>query len=410
MKGDVSKAPATAIAIATYIVMGGFFTQSGVILDAAAAYFHTPIPETATLFSYLTGGNLIGLIVCLFVFNVLSIRRVLFVAYVALFAGVALLDVTRALPVGALAIGLCGFGAGVGLSAGAVIIAKTYALRSRAGAFLGTDCTFSLSGYVFPAFAANAIALGWMWQSGYIAVAGVAALLLVAAVFVRFPATGRAAGAAQPAVERIAPARAARVAVALFALGLGLYLCGQGAFLIWAPQDLETIFGLPAVGAAPVVGAFWGPSIFGLVTAALLVTRIPPRWVVIGAATLAVASLLACTLAPDAHAFFTATFAFGFTSTCLFKLMISIGSEQIAGAPPQLVTFLLLSASIGGTIAPAISAGIVNVHGPHAGIVMALVCYCGTLAAAVAALAVERAARRPARTSGSASECIGRVS
>ena len=157
----LAKAPVTAIAIATYIVMGGFFTQSGVILDAAAAYFHTPIPETATLFSYLTGGNLIGLIVCLFAFNVLSIRRVLLLAYLTLFAGVALLGLTRALPAGALAIGLCGFGAGVGLSAGAVIIAKTYVLRSRAVAFLGTDCTFSLSGYVFPAFAANAIALGW---------------------------------------------------------------------------------------------------------------------------------------------------------------------------------------------------------------------------------------------------------
>jgi TsgA-like MFS transporter len=388
MTAGISKAPATAIAIATYIVMGGFFTQSGVILDAAAAYFHTPIPETATLFSYLTGGNLVGLIACLFVFNVLSIRRVLLLAYLTLFAGVALLGLTHALPVGAFAIGLCGFGAGVGLSSGAVIIAKTYSMRSRAVAFLGTDCTFSLSGYVFPALAANAIALGWMWQTGYIAVAAVAALLLVAAAFVTFPVTGRAA-AAQPAAERHTPSRRSRAGVGLFALALALYLCGQGAFLIWAPQDLQTVFGLPALRAAPVVGAFWGPSIFGLITAALLVTRVPPRWVVVGAGTLTVASLLACTLAPDAQAFFTATFAFGFTSTCLFKLLISLGSEQIAGAPPQLVTFLLLSASIGGTVAPAVSAWFVNVRGPQAGIVMALVCYSGTLAAAIAALALE---------------------
>ncbi len=390
MKAGVSKAPATAIAIATYIVMGGFFTQSGVILDAAAAYFHAPIPTTATLFSYLTGGNLVGLIVCLFAFNVLSIRSVLWVAYLTLFAGVALLVVTRSLPVGALAIGLCGFGAGVGLSAGAVIIAKSYALRSRAVAFLGTDCTFSLSGYVFPAFAANAIALGWMWQTGYITVAAVAALLLVAAAFVRFPVTGRAA-VAQPAAERGLASRRSRIGVGLFALALGLYLCGQGAFLIWAPQYLQTVFGLSQLLAAPVVGQFWGPSIFGLITAALLVTRVPPRWVVIGAGTFSVASLVACMLAPDAHTFFMATFAFGFTSTCLFKLLISLGSEQIAGAPPQLVTFLLLSASIGGTIAPALSAWFVNVRGPQAGIVMALVCYSGTLLAAITALVIERA-------------------
>jgi TsgA-like MFS transporter len=390
VKVDITKAPATAIAIATYIVMGGFFTQSGVILTAAAAYFRAPIPQTATLFSYLTGGNLIGLIVCLFIFNAFSIRHVLAFAYLSLFAGVALLAVSHALPAGALAIGLCGFGAGVGLSTGAVIIAKTYALRSRAVAFLGTDCTFSLSGYVFPAFAAASIASGWIWQSGYLAVAAVAAVLLVAAAFVRFPPTGRTVAAGPASAPRGASSRATRSAIALFALALGLYLCGQGAFLIWAPQNLETRFGLSAALAAPIIGAFWGPSIFGLVTAALLVTRIPPRAVVIGAATATIASLLACTLAPDAHAFFIATFGFGFASTCLFKLMIAIGSEQIADAPPQLVTFLLLAASVGGTIAPAASAWIVNLRGPHAGIVMALACYVVMLAATLAALAVER--------------------
>ena len=203
--------------------------------------------------------------------------------------------------------------------------------------------------------------------------------------------TGRAATVPASHAAAEGSARGSRTGVGLFALALALYLCGQGAFLIWAPQDLQTVFGLTALRAAPVVGSFWGPSIFGLVTAALLVTRIPPRWVVIGAGTLTVASLVACTLAPDAQAFFRATFAFGFTSTCLFKLLISIGSEQVVDAPPQIVTFLLLSASIGGTVAPAVSAWFVNVRGPQAGIVMALICYAGTLAAAIAALALERA-------------------
>ena len=385
-----AKIAPTAIAIATYIVMGGFFTQSGVILDAAAAYFHTPVPQTATLFSYLTGGNLIALIVCLFAFNVFTIRQVLCAAYIALFAGVALLGASRALPVGAIAIGLCGFGAGAGLSSGAVILAKTYRDRSRAVAFLGTDCTFSLSGYVFPAFAANAIAAGWIWQSGYIAVAGIAALLLVAAVFVQLPATGRAVTAAIGVAKRARLPAAVLVRIGLFALALALYLCGQGAFLIWAPNDLETTFGLSAQQAAPVIGAFWGPSIFGLIVAGLIVTRVPPRIVALCAATLTVGSLIAATLAHDAHAFFNATLAFGFTSTCLFKLLISIGSEQIADAPPQLVTFLLLSASVGGTIAPALTAGFVAAHGAPAGITIALICYAGTLIAAAAAVAFER--------------------
>ena len=385
--------PATAVAICAYIVMGGFFAQNGVILDAAAAYFHAPVTTTASLFSYLTGGNLLGLIVCMFVFEVVPIRGVLALAYLALFAGVGLLLTTHELRLGALAIGLCGFGAGVGLSTGAVIIAKSYVQRVRAVAFLGTDCTFSLAGYIFPGIAASAIAAGWIWQSGYIAVAAFAAALLVAAAFIPFPAVGRAARRDQPVVISAGRSASATAGVALFALGLAAYLCGQGAFLIWAPHDLMTAFGLKPIDAAGIIGQFWGPSIFGLLTAALIVTRVAPRIVMTGAAACAVAALVFIAGAHDAHAYFAATIAFGFASTCLFKLMISIGSEQVPDSPPQLVTFLLLSASVGGTIAPVVSARFVGLSGAHAGVIMATCCYALTLVCVLAALAVERSRR-----------------
>jgi TsgA-like MFS transporter len=382
--------PATAVAICAYIVMGGFFAQNGVILDSAAAYFHAPVTTAASLFSYLTGGNLIGLIVCMFVFEAVPIRGVLALAYLALFAGVGLLLTTHDLGLGAFAIGLCGFGAGVGLSTGAVIIAKSYVQRVRAVAFLGTDCTFSLAGYIFPGIAAGAIAAGWIWQTGYIAVAAFAAALLLAAAFIPFPAVGRAARRNEPVVVAVPRSATATAGVALFALGLAAYLCGQGAFLIWAPQDLMTAFGLKAIDAAGIIGQFWGPSIFGLLTAAAIVTRVAPRIVMTAAAVIAVAALIFIAGARDAHAYFAATFAFGFASTCLFKLMISIGSEQVPDAPPQLVTFLLLSASVGGTIAPVVSARFVAGSSAHAGVVMAACCYALTLACVLAALAVER--------------------
>jgi TsgA-like MFS transporter len=280
------------------------------------------------------------------------------------------------------------------LSAGAVIIAKCYAQRVRAVAFLGTDCTFSLAGYIFPSIAANAIAAGWAWQSGYVAVAVFAALLLLASVFIVFPAVGRAARQTEERVLRAPLDAASTVGVALFALGLASYLCGQGAFLIWAPHELTTAFGMRPLDAAGIIGQFWGPSIFGLLTAALIVTRVSPRIVMTSAAALAVASLLVILNAADSHVFFVATFAFGFSSTCLFKLMISIGSEQIADAPPQLVTFLLLSASIGGTIAPALSARFVAASGANAGVLMAACCYSLTLACVLAALVAERTLRR----------------
>jgi TsgA-like MFS transporter len=159
---------------------------------------------------------------------------------------------------------------------------------------------------------------------------------------------------------------------------------------------LEATFVLPAQKAAGIIGTFWGPSVFGLITTALLVTRVPARRVLVGAAGITVGTLVAATTAHDAHTFFTATLVFGFTSTCLFKLMISIGTDQVAGASPQLVTLLILSSTVGSTLAPAISAPIVGIYGAHAGVVMALVCYAGTLAAVVAGIIVERGGRSAA--------------
>ena len=148
----VPKTPATIVAIATYVIVSGIFTQSGVILGPAAAYFHTSVPDTALMFSYLNAGNLGGIMLCLVVFPALTIRQVLASAYGVFFAGVALLETTPSLHAAFAAVVLIGFGVGTGLSTGAVIISKLFCDWRRAIAFLGTDCAFSAAGWTgFPA-------------------------------------------------------------------------------------------------------------------------------------------------------------------------------------------------------------------------------------------------------------------
>lgn len=386
------KLPATVVAIFAYAIMSGFVTQSGVILRPASADFGRSITDTAPLFSYLLGGNLVGFLLCLIIFDFLTIKRVLVLAYTAVFLGVGLFTATHAFALASIAVALIGFGAGIGLSAGAVIITRTYAENRRAAAFLGTDCAFSVAGFAFPALAGAAIAAGYGWRTGYVIVAAVAALLVIAALRIRFP-EAEAAGKR----GRNGPAGVTKASIAgvvLFGLGLCLYLCGQSVFLIWAPSYLETVLALPALQANAVVGSFWGPSIFGLITAGLIVTRVPPRLVLIVATCSAVVCTFLIASTTSAQLFFTLTLAFGFSSTCMYKLMISIGSEQVPSPPPQLVTFLLLSGAIGGTIAPALSGRVVHAFGPHAGPLMAFGCYAGALAVVVLAVLIERSARR----------------
>jgi TsgA-like MFS transporter len=389
----MAKLPATLVAIVAYAVMSGFVTQEGVILMPAAAGFARTAADTAPLFSYILVGNLVGFALCLVAFNVATIRQVFAFAYATLFVGVAMIVATHTFAPATVGFALVGFGAGIGLSAGAVIIARSYSANRRAVAFLGTDCAFSVAGFVFPAVTSALLVAGYGWRTGYVVVAAVAAVLLVAVFLIRLPEAPRAAADAAPAT---AMSREAGVRVALFALGLCLYLCGQYCFLIWAPTVLQGTFGMAAPRANAIVGTFWGPSIFGLLTAAVLVSRVPPRRVLLAAALVAVACTLGLATTASASTFFTLTLVFGFSSTCMYKLMISIGSEQVVTPSPRLVTFLLLAGAIGGTIAPALSGGVVHALGTHAAPALACACYAGALAAVVAALALEawRGARR----------------
>ncbi|HTJ27623.1 MAG TPA: MFS transporter TsgA [Candidatus Limnocylindria bacterium] len=385
------KLPATLVAIFAYAIMSGFFTQGGVILAPAAAAFGVRVTDAAALFSYLLAGNLVAFLLCLVLFDVLSIRRVLVLAYGAVFAGVAIFATTHAFAIACAAIALIGFGGGVGLSAGAVTISKTYAENRRAVAFLCTDCAFSVAGFIFPAIAAGAIARAMPWQSGYVVVAGVAALVLLAAFGIRFPQTGRAAARAAERATR--PDAATIVRVVLFGGALCLYLCGQSTFTLWAPNYLQTVLAVPALDANAIIGKFWGPSIFGLIIAAVVVSRIPARLVLVIAGCAAAGCTLVLASTGSAPTFFAATAAFGFCSTCLYKLMISLGTEQVAAAPPQLVTFLLFAGALGGTIGPALSGRVVHALGLHAAPAMAFVCYAATLVLVVAALVLERTVR-----------------
>jgi TsgA-like MFS transporter len=391
---NTAKIPATAVAIATYVIASGIFTQGGVVLEPAAAKFHASLADTAVLFSYASAGNLAGMIVSTGVVAFVSLRRILACAYACVFAGIALIVGTSHLVFAYGAMFLIGLGVGTGLASGAVILAKLYVERARAAAFLSTDCAFSGTGFVIPAVAAAAVSAHWIWQTGYVIVAGVALLVLLAALTIALPPTGRARTstvAAEPRSPR------AFVTIALFAGGIACYIIGQTTFTIWAPAVLHDVFGAAALQSGGIVSAFFGPSSLGLVTAAIVVSRVPPRAVLAFALVMGAALSFILASISSVGAFVLVTFAFGFTTTCMYKLMISIGSEQLAGSPPPLVTTLLLCSGIGTTLAPLISAAVVKGEGLHASLWVAFAFHAATLVIVFAALANEALARRASR-------------
>ena len=393
----------TLIAFLSYMIMSGLLTQAGVILNAIAAQLDMSAARTVSIFSWLTGGALIGTLLSMYLYTRFSVRRLLITTYsVLLLLGVALPLLTGAgyttLAAVFLGLGVC---CGCGLSGGAVIISRIYRAQRRASAFIATDCAFSAAGFIFPTLAGWLLVKELDWTLSYLAVASLAVIILILAATSAFPEPHRStstSGNDEPAPEReTALMQFKRIftpRVVCFAIGVCLYLIAQTTFLTWAPNYLMAYFDAQPEVAGQVVGNYWGFSIFGLLTSVVLVNFIPTRIMLLVVSGIAIACTTAFLLIESVETFLTLGLAFGLLTTCIYKIAISVGTQQIADSPPMLVTLMLFSGSIGSTLAPVVSGLVVDGSDEKGALMLALAGFVTMLVLFISAMLLERLAKR----------------
>ena len=393
----------TLIAFLSYMIMSGLLTQAGVILNAIAAQLDMSAARTVSIFSWLTGGALIGTLLSMYLYTRFSVRRLLITTYsVLLLLGVALPLLTgvgyTTLAAVFLGLGVC---CGCGLSGGAVIISRIYRAQRRASAFIATDCAFSAAGFIFPTLAGLLLVKELDWTLSYLAVASLAVIILILAATSAFPEPHRStstSGNDEPAPEReTALMQFKRIftpRVVCFAIGVCLYLIAQTTFLTWAPNYLMAYFNAQPEVAGQVVGNYWGFSIFGLLTSVVLVNFIPTRIMLLVVSAIAIACTTAFLLIESIETFLSLGLAFGLLTTCIYKIAISVGTQQIADSPPMLVTLMLFSGSIGSTLAPVVSGLVVDSSDEKGALMLALAGFVTMLVLFITALLLEYLAKR----------------
>ncbi|MEP2651666.1 MAG: MFS transporter TsgA [Paraglaciecola sp.] len=371
----MNKALLTIVAFMTYMVMAGLLTQIGVLISPVADYLNISITHAASMFSLLTGGAFAGTFIAMLVYGRFSTRlifQVNYLIFITLLIVMVALDIRLQWLVSVYLFTL-GIGCGVGLAGGAVLIANLYNEQKRASAFLATDCSFSLAGFIFPSLAVVLLSGNQLWTLSYAAVGAIALLILVACFTLTFPDTHpphvnqEQVPKAEPNLSIWTPR------VFIVAAALCCYLTTQTTFLTWAPNYLQQALNLDANQAAAAVGNYWGPSIFGLLMVTLLVMKVPTRPLLLGVIVVAIVLSTLLYTTDDPHWFLTITLGLGFMTSCIFKLGISVGSQQIKNAPPILVTFLLCSATVGSTLAPALSALVVSNFGVSSAMLMTVI-------------------------------------
>jgi TsgA-like MFS transporter len=215
------------------------------------------------------------------------------------------------------------------------------------------------------------LAANQLWMVSYATVGVLAILILVACFFLSFPENSELAETGLVVTAK--PTNIWTPRVFIIALALCCYLTTQTTFLTWAPNYLRQVLGLDATQAASAIGNYWGPSIFGLLTVTLLVIKVPTRPLLLTVMLIAIILSTLLYTTQDPEVFLNITLALGFMTSCIFKLAISVGSQQVHSAPPILVTFLLCAATIGSTAAPALSALVVSIFGVSSAMLMTVI-------------------------------------
>ncbi|HGM5456819.1 TPA: MFS transporter TsgA [Serratia marcescens] len=382
------------VAFMTYMIMAGLLTQIGIVIRPMSEYLNISLTECAAMFSYLTGGTLIGTIISMVVYEKISIKQVLRAIYLVFIATTALLSLLnfRRPEIISFYLAILGVSCGVGLSGGAVIISRIFDEDKRASAFIATDCAFSASGYVFPTLATMLFAAHFEWTYAYYGVAVLAILVLLSTLVIHYPEVNGADSKEKATVElaKFGLGDLLTPRVLLMGLGLSLYLFAQNTFLTWGPSYLTEVFGLSPEKAGGVVSNYWGPSIFGLITASILVNKFPARTMLLSVISIAIILTIYLSNTRVPQHFLLVTLGFGFLTSCIYKLGIAVGSQQLATSPAVLVTFLLTCGTVGSTVAPALSALIVEHLGVKSAMFTTSVAFICVLACVVACLALEK--------------------
>lgn len=352
-----------------YFVMSGMLSPIGIVLPPLAETLSLPPEAVAPLFSWLTLGILLGSALALFVFDLMSLRRWMFLLYALIALSLLLLRLSESPLLLRLCLGSVGCCCGVGLAAAASTITQLYAEDRRASMLVITDGSFSVAGILISSLAVAMVGRQLHWSTVYLVVAGIAAAICVLVATANFPAATHTTMTGSGARPRWP------LPVWLCVAALFLYTLGQYSLLWWLPGYLETELGAPRDEAGAVVARFWTGMLVAQLLVAWWVLRIGARRLVLicvfGAflGSLPLWSVDAVELMP------WLALLWGVANFGLLKIVIAFATLCVSQPSPRLVAALLFGATSGTAVSPALTGALVSVSDTHTVLQFGSLCY-----------------------------------
>ena len=357
----------TAISFLTYFVLSAMLAPIGIISGPMAEHFNQSVSDVTRQFAWLTGGNLVGAVIALFIFDYFGLKKLFAIIYGVIALALFSFRIVEDLDTAQYILGIVGLGSGVGLAGAAVTIARTYSEATRASMLVITDGCFSIAGFVTSWTAAFLVARDMDWSLTYQLSGLFAASIFVLGISSSFPAVEQDQG-----TESTEPWP---LAVWLCVASLFLYTLGQYSMLFWLPNYAITQLDAPEVQAGALVGQFWLGMFLSQIFVAWWVMKIGVRRLVQIAALTTLLFSIPLWLYRDIDGLTILALIWGFANLSLLKATLSLATELVSVPTARLVSLLLHGATVGTAVSPVVTSQVVDWTSNHTVLMFGSGCY-----------------------------------
>lgn len=337
----------------------------GVLLPRIGETFGLGAEAQGRLFPASFSGFVIGVLLCGWLSDRWGRKRVMLLGMVGYAVGLALFGVLPWFGAALAATVLIGAGSGAMEVAASALATDLYPERK---AFLlnATQVAFGVGAAFSPAFVRNALAAGTPWQSLFIGLAAINAVVALVLVFMKMPRPSTHEALELADLKRVLRTR---LFAALCVMQL-LYVGAEVSYFSWLPTYFEKGLTGGAAWVGTVGTVFWIAMTLGRFSVGFLLGRVPLRRITILSATFGALATAATLAVPSPLAVTICVALAGVSISGIFSLVLAEASENYPQASGSAIGGVMTAGGLGGALVPYLVGALTEV-GP--GIRMALI-------------------------------------
>jgi MFS transporter, TsgA protein len=346
------------ICLTATLIMSGLVTTIGFLTEPAAEQYGVKITEIASQFSWLIAGFSIGYVLSFFVFDYISMKRIIISCYSVATTAVLLIHFFPAYSLLAglfLVIGTC---SGIIVCAAGTLIARLWQGNTRQSVLVAQDAVFNGGGVGFAWLVPLLLASGYAWSITWMVVAGIYLAVIMLALLSSF-SEGEISSEEDSQAGLTTEWNSGFI---LIGVSLFLFLFAKIALFVWAPQFVEQKFSASGAESGHFMSNIFTAAMFGSVAGVYVVSKINVKYVLYALVVLAMLSTWLFTLAQNIDVMFLIAFLFGISISATYNSYIAFGLSFVKIPNHKHIAYLSLMGGVGSALGPLVSSKFVEMQ------------------------------------------------